>query len=205
MLIIVTNKDLVKNDYLSQIEEIIKAKPSKIILREKQLNKSEYFNLSKKIISISNRYNVDLVIHNYIDIGKFFNINSIHLPFNKFNKNKDDLHEFDKVGVSVHSLKEAKIVGDSYADYIIVGHIFQTQTKKNLVPKGLKFLKEVKDSINIPIYAIGGINLKTINSVLETGVNGVAIMSDLMESNNPHEKVLEYKKILNNYKQDPNE
>ncbi|GAA5818691.1 MAG: thiamine phosphate synthase [Methanobrevibacter sp. CfCl-M3] len=200
MLIIVTNKDLVKNDYLTQIEEIIKAKPSKIILREKQLNKSEYFNLSKKIISISNKYDVDLAIHNHIDIGKFFNTNSIHLPFNKFNENKDDLHEFDNVGVSVHSFEEAKIAEDSYADYIIVGHIFQTQTKKKLVPKGLKFLKEVKNHINIPIYAIGGINLETVDSVLETGVNGVAIMSDLMESNNPYKKVLEYKKILNNYK-----
>jgi thiamine-phosphate pyrophosphorylase len=200
VLIVVTNKNLVKNDFLIHIEEIIKAKPFKIILREKELNRSQYYNLAKKVISISNKYNVEIAIHDNINVGKSLNIESIHLPFKKFIENKDNLDGFKSIGVSTHSLEEAKFVEENNGDYILVGHIFKTQSKKNLSPKGLKFLKEIKAQVEIPIYAIGGINLKTIDSVLKTGINGVAIMSDLMNSNDPYEKVLEYKKTLYDFK-----
>ncbi|MDR3222505.1 MAG: thiamine phosphate synthase [Methanobrevibacter sp.] len=200
MLIVVTNKNLVKNDFLIHIEEIIKAKPFKIILREKELNRSQYYNLAKKVIAISNRYNVEIAIHNNIGIGKSLNIESIHLPFKKFIENKDNLDGFKSIGVSIHSLEEAKSVEENNGDYILVGHIFKTQSKKNLPPRGLKFLKEIKTQVKIPIYAIGGINLKTINSVLKTGVDGVAIMSDLMNSNDPYKKVLKYKNVVHDFK-----
>jgi thiamine-phosphate pyrophosphorylase len=204
MLIVVTNRHLVKNDFLNQIKEIAKAKPFKIILREKDLGETEYFSLSKRIKDISNDYDVDLAIHSYINVAKSFKLKSIHLPFNTFKKNikenKDNLNKFNSIGVSTHSLKEAIFAEENNADYILVGHIFSTLSKKDLKPKGLDFLKKIKKNIAIPIYAIGGINLENIGGILKLGINNVAVMSDLMESNNPYQKVIGYKKIMENLK-----
>lgn len=198
MLIVVTNRHLVKNDFLNQIKEIAKSKPFKIILREKDLDKTEYLNLSKKMLDIFSENNSNLTIHSHINIAKSLKLKSIHLPFNIFKENKNNLNEFNDVGVSTHSLKEAIFAEENNADYILIGHIFTTSSKKDLPPKGLDFLKEIKKNISIPIYAIGGINLQNIEEILKTGISNVAVMSDLMESGNPYQKVIEYKKILEN-------
>ena len=66
------------------------------------------------------------------------------------------------------------------ASYVTGGHIFATDCKKGVPPRGLDFLKAVCSSVNIPVYAIGGINGDNINSVLNAGASGACIMSGLM-------------------------
>ena len=79
--------------------------------------------------------------------------------------------------MSVHILEEAKKSQDLGANYIIVGHIFNTDCKKGLKPKGLDFLKEIK----IEVFAIGGIDFNNYSEVIKTGVTGVCMMSGLMK------------------------
>ncbi|KZX10008.1 thiamine phosphate synthase [Methanobrevibacter curvatus] len=213
MLISITNRELTNGDFLKKIDEIAKGNPYKIILREKDLDKNDYSNLLNQVIPITNKYNVDLAIHSHIDIAKSHKIKSIHLPFNQFKENYESyesyenyeninnssktynkhLKYFDAVGVSIHSIEEAVYAENNGANYIIAGHIFPTESKKRLKEKGLKFLEELKFATKIDIYAIGGINISNLDSVLKTGVKGIAIMSDLMQSNTPYQKILDYK------------
>ncbi|MDR3062774.1 MAG: thiamine phosphate synthase [Methanobrevibacter sp.] len=225
MLISITNRKLTNGDFLKKIDEIAKGNPYKIILREKDLDKNDYSNLLNQIIPITNKYNADLAIHSHIDIAKSHNIKSIHLPFNQFkenyenyknyknyenyenyeninnssktyNKHLNKLKYFDTVGVSIHSIEEAVYAENNGANYIIAGHIFPTKSKKGLKERGLKFLEDLKFATKIDIYAIGGININNLDSVLKTGVKGIAIMSDLMQSNTPYQKILDYKNQL---------
>ena len=86
-----------------------------------------------------------------------------------------------RTGVSVHSLSEAVSAEKKGADFLIAGHIFQTDCKKDLAPRGVKFLTEIVSNVEIPVYAIGVINPQNEHLIYECGANGICIMSGYMK------------------------
>ena len=196
---IITNRKLCENENLEkQIEKIFSAYKKKIFLenfeivaltlREKDLYKNEYLNLVKKIYPICKRYRIDLILHqNYdLNLDKKYKIEEIHLSYDNFkslNKNirEELIKKYKKIGVSIHSVDEAKEVENLGATYVVAGHIFETDCKKDLEPRGLNFIKELSSILTIPIFAIGGINEENSNLVLNSGAFGVCMMSSLMK------------------------
>ena len=195
---IITNRKLCENENLEkQIKKIFSAYEKKIILknfeivaltlREKDLDKNEYLNLVKKIYPICKKYGIDLILHqNYdLNLDEKYNIEGIHLSYEIFkslNKNIREklIKKYKRIGVSIHSLEEAKDVENLGATYVVAGHIFETDCKKGLEPRGLNFIKELSSILTIPIFAIGGINEENSNLVLNSGAFGVCMMSSLM-------------------------
>lgn len=175
---IISNRKLCENKNLEkQIEKIFSAYQRKIILenfeivsltlREKDLNKNEYLKLVEKIYTICQKYRIDLILHQNYDLrlDNKYNIKGLHLSYNTFkslNKNirEELIKKYKKIGVSIHSVDEAKEVENLGATYIVAGHIFKTDCKKDLEPRGLKFIQELSLILTIPIFAIGGINEK---------------------------------------------
>ena len=196
---IITNRKLCENENLEkQIEKIFSAYEKKIILknfeivaltlREKDLDKNEYLNLVEKIYPICKRYRIDLILHqNYdLNLDKKYKIEEIHLSYDNFkslNKNirEELIKKYKKIGVSIHSVDEAKEVENLGATYVVAGHIFETDCKKDLEPRGLNFIKELSSILTIPIFTIGGINKENSNLVLNSGTFGVCMMSSLMK------------------------
>ena len=196
---IITNRKLCENENLEkQIKKIFSAYEKKIILknfeivaltlREKDLYKNEYLNLVKKIYPICKKYGIDLILHqNYdLNLDEKYNIEGIHLSYEIFkslNKNIREklIKKYKRIGVSIHSLEEAKDVENLGATYVVAGHIFETDCKKGLEPRGLNFIKELSSILTIPIFAIGGINEENSNLVLNSGAVGVCMMSSLMK------------------------
>ena len=105
-------------------------------------------------------------------------ISRIHLPLSMLTK--ELCAEFQTVGASVHSIEEAQKAERLGASYIIAGHIFATDCKRNLAPRGLEFLNNVCRSVKIPVYAIGGITPDNLRDVLNAGAAGACVMSGLM-------------------------
>ena len=196
---IISNRKLCENENLEkQIEKIFSAYQRKIILenfeiialtlREKDLYKNEYLKLVEKIYPICQKYRIDLILHQNYDLvlEDKYNIEGIHLSYNTFkslNKNirEELIKKYKKIGVSIHSLDEAKEVENLGANYVVAGHIFKTDCKKDLEPRGLKFIQELSLILTIPIFAIGGINEKNSHLVINSGVFGVCMMSSLMK------------------------
>ena len=196
---IITNRKLCENENLErQIEKIFSAYERKIILknfeivaltlREKDLDKNEYLNLVKKIYPICEKYRIDLILHqNYdLNLDEKYKIEGIHLSYDNFkslNKNirEELIRKYKKIGVSIHSIDEAKDVENLGATYVVAGHIFETDCKKGLEPRGLNFIKELSSILTIPIFAIGGINEENSNLVLNSGAFGVCMISSLMK------------------------
>ena len=83
-------------------------------------------------------------------------------------------------GVSVHSAQEALNAQEAGASYVTAGHIYRTKCKEGLEPRGTGFLKEICTTVNIPVYAIGGININNARECIEAGASGVCIMSGYM-------------------------
>ena len=196
---IISNRKLCENENLEkQIEKIFSAYERKIILknfeivaltlREKDLNKNEYLKLIEKIYPICQKYKINLILHqNYdLNLDEKYNIEGIHLSYSIFkslsqNIKAELIKKYKRIGVSVHSLNEAKEVESLGVSYVVAGHIFETECKKGLEPRGLKFVEDLSSTLTIPIFAIGGIDEKNSLSVINSGAFGLCIMSTLMK------------------------
>ena len=196
---IISNRKLCENENLEkQIEKIFSAYEKKIILenfdivsltlREKDLNKNEYLKLIEKIYPICQKYKINLILHqNYdLNLDDKYNIEGINLSYSIFkllnqNIKAELIKKYKRIGVSIHSLEEAKDVESLGASYVIAGHIFETDCKKGLEPRGLKFVEDLSSTLTIPIFAIGGIDEKNSQSVIDSGAFGVCMMSSLMK------------------------
>ena len=196
---IISNRKLCENENLEkQIEKIFSAYEKKIILenfdivaltlREKDLNKNEYLKLIEKVYPICQKYKINLILHqNYdLNLDDKYKIDGIHLSYNIFkslnqNIKVELIKKYKRIGVSIHSLDEAKEVENLGASYVIAGHIFETDCKKGLKPRGLKFVEDLSSALTIPIFAIGGIDEKNSQSVIDSGAFSVCMMSTLMK------------------------
>jgi len=196
MIISVTNRLLCKGNFLERIEQIAKARPHSIILREKDLPAGEYEKLAAQCLEICSMYNVPLVINSYIEVARKLKIPDIHLPAELFRRHHDELRSFENTGVSVHSVEEAVCAERLGACYLIAGHIFQTDCKKGVPPRGLDFLRQICDAVSIPVAAIGGIAQFNAGDVLQVGANGICTMSQLMVCEEPGEAIANYKMLF---------
>ena len=196
---IISNRKLCENENLEkQIEKIFSAYERKIILknfdivaltlREKDLNKNEYLKLIEKVYPICQKYKINLILHqNYdLNLDDKYKIDGIHLSYNIFKSLNENIKaelikKYKRIGVSIHSLNEAKEVESLGASYVVAGHIFETDCKKGLEPRGLKFIEDLSSALTIPIFAIGGIDEKNSLSVINNGAFSICMMSTLMK------------------------
>ena len=196
---IISNRKLCENENLEkQIEKIFLAYEKKIILknfeivsftlREKDLDENEYLNLVEKIYPICKKHKINLILHqNYdLNLDDKYMIEGLHLSYEIFkslNKNIREglIKKYKRIGVSIHSLDEAKEAESLGATYVVAGHIFETDCKKDLKPRGLKFVEDLSSVLTIPIFAIGGIDEKNSQSVIDSGAFSVCMMSSLMK------------------------
>jgi thiamine-phosphate pyrophosphorylase len=176
----VTNRALC-DDFLSQIEKVASTRPSGIILREKDLSEGEYEALARQVIEICSRYDVVCILHSFVDVAIKLGVDKIHLPLALLrNMTSEQKQKFSVIGASCHSLEDAVEAQKLGCTYITAGHIFATDCKKGVPARGLEFLKNVCNSVDIPVFAIGGINDDNIQSVQNVGASGVCIMSGFM-------------------------
>ncbi|MBQ2406185.1 MAG: thiamine phosphate synthase [Lachnospiraceae bacterium] len=185
-IIAVTNRHLCSGDFLQKINELAGLDIDSIILREKDLSVIEYKELANKVLDICAKHNKTCILHNFWEIALELGCPDIHIPLDVFRKNVEKINEsikngnFKRIGTSVHSVEDAKEAISYGATYLIAGHIFATDCKKDLEPRGLDFLKAVCSSVEVPVYAIGGINMDRMESVIQCGAKGGCIMSGFM-------------------------
>lgn len=177
----ITNRKLCENDFLEQIRIITATDLSFLILREKDLSDREYEILAKQVLIICKNANVPCVLHSHIEVAKTLGVNVLHLPLPELRKNKKACLMFNILGSSVHSIEEAKEAESLGATYVTAGHIFQTDCKKDLAPRGINFLEDVVQSVSIPVYAIGGIHSDNLSKIVSTNAAGACMMSDYMK------------------------
>ena len=191
-LIVITNRhlcqkeDLTKDyraDYFNQIEKVVGLHPNALILREKDLSTEEYRQYAQRVMKICARERVPFFIHSHVEVAKDLGCNAIHFSIPKLRENRKFLEYFQQISVSCHSLEDAIEAQESGATQLILGNIFETDCKKGLPGKGLEFLAEVASHVDIPVYAIGGINPDNLGAVMQYGAAGGCMMSGFMRMN----------------------
>ena len=153
------------------------------MLREKDLSESEYEALARDCLRICQKHDVPLNLNSQIAVARRIGCDGIHLPFHLLLQHKNELGDFSRVGVSLHSPEEAAQLADTPATYVQAGHVFPTDCKAGVPPRGLSFLRAVCQATDLPVFGIGGITAERYPAVLQTGAAGACIMSGLMTCN----------------------
>ena len=163
---------------MERVEKIAANKPKGIILREKDLSEEEYKKLAENVLQICEEHHVPCILHYFVDAAMELGAENIHLPLYVLREMDEKKKEtFKQIGASCHSVEEAQEAERLGCTYITAGHVFVTDCKKGLAPRGLEFLQDVCRSVSIPVYAIGGINGENIDAVRKTGASGACVMS----------------------------
>lgn len=185
-LIIVTDRKLCSDQFLSRIRQLARESvPRAILLREKDMEDREYEVLARQVNSICLDYKVDFIVNHKLEVALSLKLPYLHLSMSELRQHRDRLSLFKCLGASVHSVEEALEAQSLGAGYLIAGHVFPTKCKKDMAPRGLDFLREVCGAVNIPVYAIGGITVDRRKLVLEAGADGVCVMSKAMTCSQP--------------------
>lgn len=176
-VVCITNRHLT-DDLLKQIERVTSLGVKTLILREKDLTEEAYETLAEQVLSICHANGCKCIYHNFYQTAQKQKPDGLHLPYHTFiSLSEEERKEIPMIGVSVHSVEESRLCEELHASYLMAGHIFATDCKKGLPPRGLPFLKEICDSVSIPVYAIGGIDFSNMKECIEHGAQKVCMMS----------------------------
>jgi thiamine-phosphate pyrophosphorylase len=151
-----------------------------IQIREKELSERELYALTCRIVSLAQNTKCRVLVNGRADLALAAGADGVHLPSRGLSIS--DIRSWIPknfiVGVSVHSLREIRDAEAQNADYILVGHVFPTQSKEGSGPSlGLDFLRKACKSTSVPIFGLGGMNPERIGPVMETGAVGIAGIS----------------------------
>lgn len=164
-------------------------------LREKNLPGNELYSLACKLRKALPA-TTKLLINDRVDIALAAKADGVHLGQRSFSVEvaRSLLGPDKLIGVSVHNVPEA--LAAAGADYLLFGHVFATDSKKDVPPRGLEALEEVVCRVGIPVLALGGITVDKVHACLAAGARGVAVMSAIMAAPDPQGAVQEFRKSL---------
>lgn len=191
-LYVITDQKLIPRDrFIETVEKTIRGGAKIIQLREKDTPEEEIIRLGKELLKITRRYGIPLIINDSPKLAMEIGADGVHLG-----KDDTEISEARKIlggeaiiGVSCYGDIERGLQAEKEgADYLAFGTPFFTPTKPDRKTTPFEILKEAKRRIKtIPIFAIGGITKGNAKSVLETGVDGIAVITAVFSSPNPEE------------------
>ncbi len=169
-----------------------------IQLREKELPRREIFFQAEKLRRITRQYDAIFIVNDHPDIALAVEADGVHLGQDDFPPQVAGRFMKDAIiGHSTHSMKQALEAEKKQVDYIGFGPIFQTTTKADAEePKGLSMLKEVANRVSIPVVAIGGIRLQSLEGIFSSGAQAVAVASDILRWDDISKRAGEFVRII---------
>ncbi len=180
LLYVVTDRSwLGGNSFLDQLEETLRAGATFLQLREKELPYEEFLAEAQKVKKLTVRYQVPFLINDSVEVALACDAHGIHIG--QEDRSASEVRSLmgpDKIlGVSVQTVAQAIQAEQDGADYLGVGAVFSTDTKKDAVDVPFAVLKEICQSVRIPVIAIGGIHQNNMMQLKGSGVAGVAVIS----------------------------
>jgi thiamine-phosphate pyrophosphorylase len=173
-------------------------------LRAKNSTPAEIRAMAEKILPITKRANVGLVINDHLDIARDLGAEFCHLGqedfFDAGFKNMSELKTQNsklKIGLSTHSPEQAKRALAAGPDYLAIGPVYATGTKPTAKPVTLDYVRWAAQNVTIPWFAIGGVNLENLGDVLAAGAKCVCVVSAILNAPDVAKACAEFRGRLN--------
>ena len=172
------------------VKEAVAGGVTMVQLREKTAGSLSFYERALRLKRVTREAGVPLIINDRTDIMLAADADGLHVG-------QSDLPAAvarrligpDKIlGVSAHTVEEAVRAEKDGADYLGVGAVFPTATKKDAESVSYETLKEICETVSIPVVAIGGIGEKNIGKLAGSGIRGIAVVSAIMNAENPEKQ-----------------
>ena len=160
-----------------------------IQLRAKNSTPAEIRALAQKILPVTRRAGVPLVINDHLELARELGAEICHLGqedfFDAGHTHVNQLKTPDsplKIGLSTHAPAQAQRALDAGADYVAIGPIYATGTKPTAKPVTLEYVRWAAAHVTVPWFAIGGVNLATLDAVLAAGARRICVVSAILNA-----------------------
>lgn len=194
---LVTDYRIPFEELLEKTEEALKVGVKLVQYRDKDISTRLMCDRAERLSNLCKNYNAIFLVNDRVDVAMAIDADGVHVGQDDMDCGlARNLLGADKIiGVSTKTLEESKKALDDGADYLGCGAIYSTSTKDTSV-LSISDLKEIKDNINLPIYGIGGINTENITDELKDLLDGVAIITAILNADNIRVTIDKFKSIL---------
>ena len=199
-LYLVTDRALTLGRTLEEIIiEAINGGVTMVQLREKDTPTGEFIDIARRLMSILKPLGVPLIINDRVDVALAVDANGVHIGQSdmKYEDARRILGKNKIIGLSVENIHDIEIANTLDVDYIGISPVYGTPTKTDTAkPFGLDGLKDAVKLSKHPTVAIGGMNKDTAAEVIETGCDGIAVVSAICSAESPTKSATELKQII---------
>lgn len=187
LLYAVTDRSWVgKYTLLQQIEQALEGGVTMIQLREMNLNEEDFIKEAVEAKKICDKYNVPLIINDNVDVALGSGADGVYVGIEDMSV--DEIRKRAEadfiIGATAKTVEQAQKAEAAGADYLSVGAVFPSPTKKNAICITKEQLKEITSSVSIPAVAIGGITFDNVSEIQSGGMCGVAVVSAVFGAEN---------------------
>ena len=167
-----------------QVEAALKGGVTCVQLREKELDETAFLQEAKDICALCRRYGVPFIVNDNVDVAIACQADGIHVGQEDMAAGEVRRRVGDAMllGVSVHTVEEARRAVRDGADYLGLGAVFPTSTKTDVEQMTNETLRAICDAVDVPVVAIGGINRGNLLKLSGSGVDGVALVSAIFSA-----------------------
>lgn len=200
---ITDSSNYTEQEFLNRVEKALQGGVTLIQLREKDKTTREYIELAQKVLKITRKYNVPLIIDDRVDVALAIDAEGVHvgqsdMPVKLARKL---MGENKIVGATTKTVEQAKEAYEQGADYLGVGAIYPTTTKVKTVLTSTDTLRDICNAVSIPVNVIGGLNKDNIDILEGISISGICVVSAIMKADDPKKATKELKakaeKIIN--------
>lgn len=195
LYLVTDSTNLEEEVFLSKVEQACKGGVTLLQLREKERSGYDYLNLAIKVKEITDKYDIPLIIDDRIDVAMASGSAGVHvgqsdIPVSVARKlmGKDKI-----IGATAKTVTQAEKAAAEGADYLGVGAIYPTTTKVATIITKVSTLNDICNNVDIPVVAIGGLNKDNCDILKDSPIDGIAVVSAIMKSENPEKAAAELK------------
>ena len=184
-----------EEEFLYRVEEALKGGVTLLQIREKEKSTREYIELAQKVHALTKRYNVPLIIDDRVDVALAVDAEGVHVGASDMpvSTARRLMGEDKIVGATAKTVPWATEAYEQGADYLGVGAIYPTTTKVKTVLTSVETLRDICNTVPIPVNAIGGLNINNIDVLKGVPIAGVCVVSAIMKADDPKKAAEELK------------
>ncbi len=186
-----------KKTLYQQVEEALRGGVTCVQLREKDLGYEEFLREAKEVHALCRRYGVPFIVNDNVEVAAACGAEGVHVGQEDMaaGEVRRRVGEGMILGVSVHTVEEARKAVENGADYLGLGAVFPTSTKTDVDQMSSETLRAICEAVDVPVVAIGGISRDNIGKLAGSGVDGAALVSAIFSAEDIEAACRELRKL----------
>ena len=197
-LYVLISSNIAKKSVKETARLVIDGGADAVQLREKTISDRKFISLAREVRDITTKRGSLLIINDRVHVVRKVNADGIHLGQQDMSalEARNIIGDEKIIGVSTHSITQARQAQKDGADYIAIGPIYPTSTKGHEPSVGIEIIHEISEAVSIPIIAIGAITLENLDGVLKAGASRIAVCSAIIDSKDIYSSTRQFKEKL---------